>query len=33
MSINALYAPPLGVEREQEKPIQGLLAPATLLDV
>ncbi len=28
-----VYAPPLGVEREQEKLIQGLLAPATLLDV
>jgi type I restriction enzyme R subunit len=27
------YALPLGVEREQEKLIQGLLAPATLLDV
>ncbi len=30
---NQIYAPPLGVEREQEKLIQGLLAPATLLDV
>jgi len=30
---NQTYAPPLGVEREQEKLIQGLLAPATLLDV
>jgi len=30
---NRSYAPPLGVEREQEKLIQGLLAPATLLDV
>jgi type I restriction enzyme R subunit len=30
---NRSYAPPLGVEREQEKMIQGLLAPATLLDV
>ena len=30
---NRRYAPPLGVEREQEKLIQGLLAPATLLDV
>lgn len=27
------YAPPLGVEREQETLIQGLLVPATLLDV
>jgi type I restriction enzyme R subunit len=27
------YALPLGVEREQERLIQGLLAPATLLDV
>lgn len=27
------YSPPLGVEREQEKLIQGLLAPATLLAV
>jgi len=27
------YQPPLGVEREQEKMIQGLLAPDTLLDV
>lgn len=27
------YAPPLGVEREQECMIQGLLAPDTLLDV
>jgi len=27
------YTPPLGVEREQEKMIQGLLAPDTLLDV
>jgi type I restriction enzyme R subunit len=27
------YTPPLGVEREQERLIQGLLAPATLLDV
>ena len=27
------YTPPLGVEREQEKLIQGLLPPATLLDV
>lgn len=27
------YAPSLGVEREQEKLVQGLLAPATLLDV
>lgn len=30
---NQAYTPPLGVEREQEKLIQGLLAPATLLDV
>ena len=30
---NRAYAPPLGVEREQERMIQGLLAPATLLDV
>jgi type I restriction enzyme R subunit len=30
---NRNYAPPLGVEREQERLIQGLLAPATLLDV
>lgn len=30
---NRAYAPPLGVEREQEKLIQGLLAPRTLLDV
>jgi type I restriction enzyme R subunit len=27
------YSPPLGVEREQERLIQGLLAPATLLEV
>src|SRR5260370_4918427 len=27
------YTPPLGVEREQEQMIQGLLAPDTLLDV
>jgi type I restriction enzyme R subunit len=27
------YTPPLGVERELERLIQGLLAPATLLDV
>jgi type I restriction enzyme R subunit len=27
------YTPPLGVEREQERLIQGLLAPATLIDV
>jgi type I restriction enzyme R subunit len=27
------YAPPLGIEREQERMIQGLLAPDTLLDV
>ena len=30
---NQGYALPLGVEREQEKLIQGLLTPATLLDV
>ncbi len=30
---NRNYPPPLGVEREQERLIQGLLAPATLLDV
>jgi len=30
---NRDYTPPLGVEREQERMIQGLLAPATLLDV
>jgi len=30
---NRTYAPPLGVEREQEKLVQGLLAPATLIDV
>ncbi|MHB1706619.1 MAG: type I restriction endonuclease subunit R [Acidithiobacillus sp.] len=30
---NRAYTPPLGVEREQERLIQGLLAPATLLDV
>ena len=30
---NREYEPPLGVEREQERLIQGLLAPATLLDV
>jgi type I restriction enzyme R subunit len=30
---NRNYSPPLGVEREQERLIQGLLAPATLLDV
>lgn len=30
---NRLYTPPLGVEREQEKLIQGLLAPVILLDV
>lgn len=27
------YTPPLGIEREQERMIQGLLAPPTLLDV
>ncbi|MFZ5468022.1 MAG: type I restriction endonuclease subunit R [Myxococcota bacterium] len=31
--INRAYTPPLGVEREQEKLVQGLLPPATLLDV
>jgi len=30
---NRTYTPPLGVEREQERLIQGLLAPTTLLDV
>ncbi len=30
---NRAYTPPLGVEREQERMIQGLLAPANLLDV
>ncbi|MCL5059768.1 MAG: HsdR family type I site-specific deoxyribonuclease [Candidatus Thermoplasmatota archaeon] len=30
---NRAYTPPLGVEREQERMIQGLLAPSTLLDV
>lgn len=30
---NRKYAPPLGIEREQERLIQGLMAPATLLDV
>ncbi|MGA2400546.1 MAG: type I restriction endonuclease subunit R [Syntrophobacteraceae bacterium] len=30
---NRNYTPPLGIEREQERLIQGLLAPATLLDV
>ncbi len=30
---NRDYQPPLGVEREQEKLIQGMLAPATLLDI
>lgn len=30
---NQNYTPPLGIEREQEKLIQGLLAPTTLLDV
>ncbi len=30
---NRSYTPPLGVEREQERLVQGLLAPATLLDV
>jgi type I restriction enzyme R subunit len=27
------YTPPLGIEREQERLIQGLLAPATLIEV
>lgn len=31
--IHRTYTPPLGLEREQEKLIQGLLAPDTLLDV
>ncbi|MRR54255.1 MAG: type I restriction endonuclease subunit R [Deltaproteobacteria bacterium] len=30
---NRNYVPPLGIEREQERLIQGLLAPATLLDI
>jgi type I restriction enzyme R subunit len=30
---NRQYTPPLGVEREQELLIQGMLAPATLLDI
>ena len=30
---NRTYTPPLGVERGQERLIQGLLAPATLLDI
>lgn len=30
---NRDYTPPLGTEREQERMIQGLLAPATLVDV
>jgi type I restriction enzyme R subunit len=30
---NRHYTSPLGIEREQERMIQGLLAPATLLDV
>jgi type I restriction enzyme R subunit len=30
---NKNYVPPLGLEREQERLIQGLLAPATLLDI
>lgn len=29
----AKYAPPLGVEREQERLIQGILPPETLLDI
>ncbi len=33
LESNRSYVPPLGVEREQERLIQGLLAPATLLDV
>ncbi|MCC6489644.1 MAG: type I restriction endonuclease subunit R [Candidatus Hydrogenedentes bacterium] len=31
--LNREYTPPLGVEREQERLIQGLFAPATLVDV
>lgn len=31
--VQFAYAPPLGAEREQERLIQGLLAPDTLLDV
>lgn len=31
--VEGEYTPPLGIEREQERLIQGLLAPATLLDV
>ncbi len=30
---NRTYRPPLGIEREQERLIQGLLAPATLLGI
>ncbi|MGB5054634.1 MAG: type I restriction endonuclease, partial [Nitrospirales bacterium] len=30
---NRQYMPPLGIEREQETLVQGLLTPATLLDV
>jgi type I restriction enzyme R subunit len=30
---NRKYTPPLGVEREQERMIQGLLSPQTLIDV
>lgn len=30
---NREYSPPLGIEREQEKLIQGLLAPATLIKI
>lgn len=31
--VEGEYTPPLGIEREQERLIQGLLSPATLLDV
>jgi len=31
--VNRSYTPPLGVERDQERLIQGLLVPETLLDV
>lgn len=30
---NQTYTPPLGVEREQERLVQGMFAPATLLDI
>jgi type I restriction enzyme R subunit len=32
-AANRVYTPPLGTEREQEKLIQGVLVPATLLDI